>query len=1128
MSKSGLYQQIKNLGNQLGIPQSDIRSLYRRGTIRSFRNLVGVYTREVRNRDRNRQRAISISIESNFPLRNDLNLNVNYRLSVWRREVRRLQMRVRRRDDRLREERLRIQERQRRERQQSRSNQIWRELLSAPYTTTTKLNKNGSIRTLYEHKIPVDARINDSDISGNNENIRELTNIVKIHRKKIGNKRVQIIFDLRILYGSGELIDIKPLSEWEQITISTAYVSNLNEAIRRMIIEVFLPKAREYRANVVITKITVATFTPPVGIMGRSSRSIEKAHNKWHIISPKSIFNCVYQSIACCRNFLNNKTLILKTEEGHKKRVILGKNLKFRVKPSNDNYADNMSIQEVSNWSRYPIELYDNTYKLIKTFKPKNPLKKYKGAIKKYEIQRVGNHCLALIDKKLIKDKYPDFDFNKIEKLKEDKSNENIPIVKKRMFDTYNEKICTWDIETSKDKNGVHIPYACAIAWYEYEYGDDIITTYNKKCKKKDGTVVWKEVKKKTKNIIKSTIKQKQFWGLDCLQKFTKYIYRHKDRFHNHTLYAHNGGKYDLPLAIDKAFIESPDFYIDGQGCVELNNAWIGFKLRARNDRKFVLNFRDSYRLLPKSLDKLTKDLKVPHQKLTETINHNDITLINYNTFPELKKYLRNDVFGLLEVLNTFGIGVWNELGIDITKCFTGASLSKRNFFKNYYDTKFPIYKLSDDNDKFIRNSYFGGRVECFQLGEIGKNYYFDFTSLYPDVGRKNLPYGPPENIKFNKITKLPKDFFGFVQCLVKTKNTNHIPKHAVYKDNRLIFPIFKNWTTINVFSEELDYNQYYYEFISGIKFKKARIKQRFFTDGFRKKAQSKKDGNNAMAQAHKIIINSGYGFWGLKTKNRDGIIICEPNSHRYMDYLNTDRLVNIREKGDYMFCRIKKDLEVSDFNVGIAAAISSYARSKLHKLLTCIKNVGGEVYYCDTDSVISNININEYPKIKKQFQWDGNGEELGSLKNECDEYVQGKISKEHKEWNKKQISKELKTLRTKEMGNFHFDKGLITGCKQYALYKKLKYNSKDIDIEIVKMKGYSQKNKKLSYNDMNELLKRNGKITQKQNQFRCPKSNYVSETSSFEIRTKTIKKSFRKTYSKGLIFGKYILPHRI
>ena len=86
--------------------------------------------------------------------------------------------------------------------------------------------------------------------------------------------------------------------------------------------------------------------------------------------------------------------------------------------------------------------------------------------------------------------------------------------------------------------------------------------------------------------------------------------------------------------------------------------------------------------------------------------------------------------------------------------------------------------------------------------------------------------------------------------------------------------------------------------------------------------------------------------------------------------------------------------LSVTDFNVGIASAIASYARLRLHGLMTAIRKVGGTLIYCDTDSIICDIDLNDYPEIKKEFQWDGNATELGRLKNECNDMVEKKLKK--------------------------------------------------------------------------------------------------------------------------------------
>jgi hypothetical protein len=67
--------------------------------------------------------------------------------------------------------------------------------------------------------------------------------------------------------------------------------------------------------------------------------------------------------------------------------------------------------------------------------------------------------------------------------------------------------------------------------------------------------------------------------------------------------------------------------------------------------------------------------------KLTETVCHDDITLQNYMTFPELKTYLSHDVKGLLESMLIFSKQIYDELKIDVTNCYTGASLAKSCFF---------------------------------------------------------------------------------------------------------------------------------------------------------------------------------------------------------------------------------------------------------------------------------------------------------------------------------------------------------------------------------------------------------------------------------------------------------------
>jgi len=105
------------------------------------------------------------------------------------------------------------------------------------------------------------------------------------------------------------------------------------------------------------------------------------------------------------------------------------------------------------------------------------------------------------------------------------------------------------------------------------------------------------------------------------------------------------------------------------------------------------------------------------------------------------------------------------------------------------------------------------------------------------------LPYGAPTEIKFNNCFKLEKKFLGFFKCLVKTKDPTRLGKHAIIRDSRLIFPVFENWTEINCFSREIDYDIYDYLSTEGLKFEKGTFLSRFFIDAFNKKAEAKADG---------------------------------------------------------------------------------------------------------------------------------------------------------------------------------------------------------------------------------------------------------------------------------------------
>ena len=50
------------------------------------------------------------------------------------------------------------------------------------------------------------------------------------------------------------------------------------------------------------------------------------------------------------------------------------------------------------------------------------------------------------------------------------------------------------------------------------------------------------------------------------------------------------------------------------------------------------------------------------------------------------------------------------------------------------------------------------------------------------------------------------------------------------------------------------------------------------------------------------------------------------------------------------------------------AAAITSYARMRLWKLMDAIVQLGGDIFSCDTDSITTNLDLSKHPSLLNEF----------------------------------------------------------------------------------------------------------------------------------------------------------------
>lgn len=394
----------------------------------------------------------------------------------------------------------------------------------------------------------------------------------------------------------------------------------------------------------------------------------------------------------------------------------------------------------------------------------------------------------------------------------------------------------------------------------------------------------------------------------------------------------------------------------------------------------------DSFKLLPMSLKKLSKSFEVENGKLdlweevqalypeqyTDIVDFLDRCHVDNELY---LKYLGYDVISLYEVLYKF----MDLLGITeqefITRLST-ASISRYIFQNGYKGKAFQHdgeaktdyemmclfkwhngnvdgYNRLDIEDK-IRQSYFGGRTEVFKPMLQNKGFHYDVNSLYPSRFKLPYPIGKPEisvgeyaKNKFEKWQKF-KLGLGFVKARVFIP-MQHIPPLPV-RMSKLVFPcgeVIGTWTY-----NELDYaikecGVEVLEIYETIHFPKTfPIFANFVQVFYKMKEDATKNKNEALRTLAKLILNVAYGYTGMRRDDKSQLKpISEMEKHK-------DEIMSYDE--DLGFIEIPSEIHSQYIQVQIASYVTSYARLVLLDALRSAEKSGANVYYCDTDSIVT------------------------------------------------------------------------------------------------------------------------------------------------------------------------------
>ena len=400
-------------------------------------------------------------------------------------------------------------------------------------------------------------------------------------------------------------------------------------------------------------------------------------------------------------------------------------------------------------------------------------------------------------------------------------------------------------------------------------------------------------------------------------------------------------------------------------------------------DTKYY-KIHDSFKILPMSLKKLSKDFEVEHGKLDlwEEVQkvypnqYKDVVdfLDRCDKDDELYlKYLGYDVKSLYEVIQKLMV-VSGLSEKEFVKIVSTASLSRYLFkngykgkqFKNPLNTKTDYeimcqHNWKDDLDleEFFRSAYCGGRTEVFKIiGEEPLNHY-DVNSEYPFVmEEKEYPVGKCEYIKTpNRAKSKFEDWqknrigLGFIHTEIFIPK-QHIPPLPV-KMGKLVFPcgnVFGVWTFTELQFAIEHCGVEVKEVFSVAYFRNTYAVFRNFVNEFKKiKEQATLDGNESLRTFAKLILNTGYGYTGM-TREKTGLDDIA-NLHKY----SLSDVKFISEELGYI--EVESHIKSEYIQVQIASYVTSFARLVLlQALLYCDKE--GEVYYCDTDSVVTSATL--------------------------------------------------------------------------------------------------------------------------------------------------------------------------
>lgn len=404
----------------------------------------------------------------------------------------------------------------------------------------------------------------------------------------------------------------------------------------------------------------------------------------------------------------------------------------------------------------------------------------------------------------------------------------------------------------------------------------------------------------------------------------------------SYTWYAHNGGKFDYMFLISE---------LRGE---------VSFKGRGIMSAKIGRHeIRDSFHIIPERLANLEKEsfdyFKLKRERRAQ-----------YRT--QIIDYCISDCRNLLKYVDAFV----EDFGLKIS---IGQAASAE--MRKHYTWA----KLTPGWDQFLRQFYFGGRVECIEGRghfEAGDYYLVDLNSAYPDaMAHLRHPIGGMADYDVRMGKPGRHTVFIDLEC----ENNGALIMRTETGETSARVPRGNFMTTIWEYRVALKHKlisdvriNYCYDCRKRTDFSKF-VLPRYARRTLTKKmlADMKSCGREGSPEFfvtkkddlfEKLLLNNGYGRLAINPRNFKEHYITDPGEQPPPAWMKSIARLSDSEQAEYLgplyegeayWIWTKPSPGFSFQNVGTAASIAGAVRAKLLDALCTVKGA----IYCDTDSII-------------------------------------------------------------------------------------------------------------------------------------------------------------------------------